>query len=58
MAEGDNAAVPAAVSRQCAGWLSVVVGAYALNNVRLLLLSGIGKPYDPPPCHGGRLQRR
>jgi len=25
----------------------VVVGAYALNNVRLLLLSGIGEPYDP-----------
>ncbi len=25
----------------------VIVGAYALNNVRLLLLSGIGAPYDP-----------
>ena len=25
----------------------VIVGAYALNNVRLLLLSGIGVPYDP-----------
>ena len=29
----------------------VIVGAFALNNVRLLLLSGIGKPYDP---HSGR----
>jgi len=25
----------------------VIVGAFALNNVRMLLLSGIGKPYDP-----------
>ncbi|WP_106478482.1 GMC family oxidoreductase [Phytohalomonas tamaricis] len=25
----------------------VIVASYALNNVRLLLLSGIGKPYDP-----------
>jgi gluconate 2-dehydrogenase alpha chain len=25
----------------------VILGAYALNNVRMLLLSGIGAPYDP-----------
>lgn len=25
----------------------VIVGSFALNNVRMLLLSGIGKPYDP-----------
>ena len=25
----------------------IVVGMFALNNVRMLLLSGIGKPYDP-----------
>lgn len=30
----------------------VVVGAYALNNVRLLLLSGIGEPYDPVADQG------
>jgi gluconate 2-dehydrogenase alpha chain len=30
----------------------VVVGAYALNNVRLLLLSGIGAPYDPSTGRG------
>jgi len=30
----------------------VVVGAYALNNVRLLLLSGIGEPYDPVADRG------
>lgn len=30
----------------------VIVGAYALNNVRLLLLSGIGKPYDPSSGKG------
>jgi gluconate 2-dehydrogenase alpha chain len=29
----------------------VIIGAYALNNVRMLLLSGIGKPYDP---HSGQ----
>jgi gluconate 2-dehydrogenase alpha chain len=30
----------------------VIVGAYALNNVRLLLLSGIGMPYDPKTGKG------
>lgn len=30
----------------------VIVGAFALNNVRLLLLSGIGKPYDPKTGQG------
>jgi gluconate 2-dehydrogenase alpha chain len=30
----------------------VIVGAYALNNVRLLLLSGIGQPYDPATGKG------
>ena len=30
----------------------VAVGAYALNNVRLLLLSGIGEPYDPVADQG------
>ncbi|RJG04694.1 GMC family oxidoreductase [Noviherbaspirillum cavernae] len=30
----------------------VIVGAFALNNVRLLLLSGIGKPYDPQTGQG------
>jgi gluconate 2-dehydrogenase alpha chain len=30
----------------------VIVGAYALNNVRLLLLSGIGAPYDPATGNG------
>lgn len=25
----------------------IIVGTFALNNVRMLLLSGIGKPYDP-----------
>ncbi|GAB3551598.1 GMC family oxidoreductase [Noviherbaspirillum agri] len=30
----------------------VIVGAFALNNVRLLLLSGIGKPYDPKTGEG------
>ena len=30
----------------------VLVTAYALNNVRLMLLSGIGKPYDPKTGEG------
>jgi gluconate 2-dehydrogenase alpha chain len=30
----------------------VIVGAYALNNVRLMLLSGIGKPYEPASGKG------
>lgn len=30
----------------------VIVGSYAYNNVRLLLLSGIGEPYDPVHNHG------
>src|SRR5205807_9842840 len=30
----------------------VIVGTFALNNVRLLLLSGIGKPYDPTSKKG------
>lgn len=30
----------------------VIVGAYALNNTRLLLLSGIGAPYDPATGQG------
>lgn len=30
----------------------VVLGAYALNNVRMLLLSGIGTPYDPGTGRG------
>jgi gluconate 2-dehydrogenase alpha chain len=30
----------------------VILGAYALNNVRLLLLSGIGTPYDPATGKG------
>lgn len=30
----------------------VILGAYALNNVRLLLLSGIGQPYDPATGRG------
>jgi gluconate 2-dehydrogenase alpha chain len=30
----------------------VFLTAFALNNVRLLLLSGIGKPYDPATGHG------
>jgi gluconate 2-dehydrogenase alpha chain len=30
----------------------VILGAYALNNVRLLLLSGIGMPYDPTTGKG------
>src|SRR5260221_5595354 len=30
----------------------VITTAYALNNVRLLLLSGIGKPYDPSTGQG------
>jgi gluconate 2-dehydrogenase alpha chain len=30
----------------------VIVGAYALNNARLLLLSGIGTPYDPATGKG------
>lgn len=30
----------------------VIVGAFALNNVRLLLLSGIGAPYDPQTGKG------
>jgi gluconate 2-dehydrogenase alpha chain len=30
----------------------VIVGMFALNNVRMLLLSGIGKPYDPQTGQG------
>jgi gluconate 2-dehydrogenase alpha chain len=30
----------------------VIVGSFALNNVRMLLLSGIGKPYDPASGEG------
>jgi len=30
----------------------VIVGAFALNNVRMLLLSGIGTPYDPKTGKG------
>jgi gluconate 2-dehydrogenase alpha chain len=30
----------------------VISSAYALNNVRMLLLSGIGAPYDPASEHG------
>ncbi|MGH7443694.1 MAG: GMC family oxidoreductase [Longimicrobiales bacterium] len=30
----------------------VILGAYALNNVRMLLLSGIGMPYDPATGQG------
>lgn len=30
----------------------VIVGMYALNNVRMLLLSGIGTPYDPATGRG------
>lgn len=30
----------------------VLITAYALNNVRLMLLSGIGKPYDPKSGEG------
>lgn len=30
----------------------VIVGMYALNNVRLLLLSGLGRPYDPATGEG------
>jgi gluconate 2-dehydrogenase alpha chain len=30
----------------------VVVGMFALNNVRMLLLSGIGRPYDPATREG------
>lgn len=30
----------------------VILGAYAYNNVRLLLLSGIGEPYDPQTGKG------
>jgi len=30
----------------------VIVGLFALNNVRMLLLSGIGKPYDPATGRG------
>ncbi len=30
----------------------VILGAYVLQNVRLLLLSGIGKPYDPKTGEG------
>ncbi|HTV94689.1 MAG TPA: GMC family oxidoreductase [Steroidobacteraceae bacterium] len=30
----------------------VIVAAFALNNVRMLLLSGIGKPYDPASGSG------
>lgn len=30
----------------------VILGSFALNNVRMLLLSGIGKPYDPQSGQG------
>jgi gluconate 2-dehydrogenase alpha chain len=30
----------------------VILGSFALNNVRMLLLSGIGKPYDPVSATG------
>lgn len=30
----------------------VILGSFALNNVRMLLLSGIGKPYDPKSGQG------
>jgi gluconate 2-dehydrogenase alpha chain len=30
----------------------VIIGTYALNNVRMMLLSGIGKPYDPQSGQG------
>lgn len=30
----------------------VILGGFALNNVRMLLLSGIGKPYDPKTGEG------
>ncbi|TCS36276.1 gluconate 2-dehydrogenase alpha chain [Paucimonas lemoignei] len=30
----------------------VIIGTYALNNVRMMLLSGIGKPYDPQTGQG------
>jgi gluconate 2-dehydrogenase alpha chain len=30
----------------------IVTSMFALNNVRMLLLSGIGKPYDPDTGHG------
>lgn len=30
----------------------VILGSYALNNVRMLLLSGIGQPYDPATGKG------
>jgi gluconate 2-dehydrogenase alpha chain len=30
----------------------VIIGTYALNNVRMMLLSGIGKPYDPQTGEG------
>jgi|TARA_A100001391_G_C5084492_1_gene280779 gluconate 2-dehydrogenase alpha chain len=30
----------------------VILGGYSLNNVRMLLLSGIGKPYDPKTGEG------
>src|SRR5205807_6966981 len=30
----------------------IIVGMFALNNVRMMLLSGIGKPYDPSTGKG------
>jgi gluconate 2-dehydrogenase alpha chain len=30
----------------------IILGSFALNNVRMLLLSGIGKPYDPQSGQG------
>jgi gluconate 2-dehydrogenase alpha chain len=30
----------------------VITSSFALNNVRMLLLSGIGKPYDPQSATG------
>ncbi len=41
--KGDEVFQPAEV---------VVLGAFAINNVRLMLLSGIGKPYDPRTGEG------
>jgi gluconate 2-dehydrogenase alpha chain len=32
----------------------VILAAFQFNNVRLMLLSGIGKPYDPSERRRGR----
>ena len=32
----------------------VILGSYTFNNMRLMLLSGIGKPYDPVAQPGRR----